>query len=125
MKAGRLSSAILAQISAQALTGWTLLVHATHWPDVSVLALASLLAAGLVPFRHDGSFRDRATGNFGAALVMAGFLWWEVIIGGFDSIFGGTGFQLSLEAMLMLAATVLFSLAGAMFWTMPEGEEAP
>lgn len=120
MNAGRIRGAVLAQILAQALTGWTLLAHAAHWPDVSVLALISLLAAGVVPFRHDGSFKDRATGNFGAAVVVAGFLWWELIMGGFDSIFGGMGFQLGMEGMLMLGATVLFTVAGALFWTMRE-----
>ena len=66
MRMGRLGAAVTAQILAQILAGWTMLLQATHWPEISVLALVSLLAAILVPFRHDGSLKDRATGNFGA-----------------------------------------------------------
>lgn len=121
---GRLNSAVLAQVMAQALTAWTLLVHVFRWPDVSLLELASLLAAAVVPFRHDGSLRDRAAGNFGAGLLIGGFLWWELIMGGLDSIVGGERLDLGAEVLFMLAATVLFTLAGAMFWTLRRnGEE--
>ena len=115
---GSLLAGIAAQLLGQALTGWSLVLHAMGWPDVSVWVMAPLFAAILVPFRHDGTLRDRATGNFGASVVVAGFMWWEVIMGGFEGIIGGSGFTLGVEAMIMLAATVLFSVAGAVFWTM-------
>jgi hypothetical protein len=44
-------------------------------------------------------------------------------MGGIDSIIGGAGFALGMEGMLMLAATVLFSLAGGLFWTLQRPEE--
>lgn len=121
MTVGRTAGALSAQILGQVLTGWTLVAHVSGWPDVSIWVVVFLLAAALVPFRHDGSFRDRAAGNFGAALVVAGFLWWEVLLGGLDSIIGGGGFSLGLEAMLLLSASVLFSVAGALFWVLRGG----
>ena len=124
MTRGRVTGAVLAQILAQVLTSWTLVAHLAEWPDVSIWVVAFLLAAALVPFRHDGSPKDRAAGNFGAGIVLAGFLWWEVILSGFDAILGGEGFKLGFEAMLMLTAAVLFSVAGAMFWTMRGSDAA-
>ena len=120
---GRTAGALSAQILGQVLTGWTLVAHVAGWPDVSIWVVVFLLAAALVPFRHDGSFRDRAAGNFGAALVVSGFLGWEVVLGGLDSIIGGGGAWLGLQAMLMLCASVLFSIAGALFWIMGGAEE--
>jgi hypothetical protein len=122
MTAGRIQGALLAQVFGQVLTSWTVLVHLTRWPEVSVLVIASLVAAATVPFRHDGSPKDRAAGNFGASLLVVGLLWWEVLMGGIDSIIGGAGFGLGMEGMLMLAATVLFSLAGGLFWTLQREE---
>ena len=121
---GRMTGAILAQILAQVSTSWPLVAHVAGWPEVSVWVVAFLLAAALVPFRHDGSLRDRAAGNFGAGIVLAGFLWWEVIMSGFDAILGGEGFELGIVAMPMLTAAVLFSVAGAVFWTMREVRDA-
>ena len=120
MTRGRMKGAGLAQILAQVLTGWALVAHVAGWPDVSVWVVASLVAAALVPFRHDGSLRDRAAGNFGAGIVPAGFFWWEVLNNGLEWMLGEGGLELGVLGMLMLAATVLFSLAGALFWTMRE-----
>jgi hypothetical protein len=108
----------MAQVLGQVLTACTLVVHVAAWPDVSIWVVSSLFAAMLVPFRHDGSLLDRATSNFGAGLVIAGFMWWEVIMGGLEGIAGGNGFTLTAQALMMLAATVLFTTAGAMFWLM-------
>ena len=80
--------------------------------------IAPLVAAIAVPFRHDGSLKDRATGNFGAAIVVAGLLLWEVALGGLKD--GGLGF--GLVATLMLVSTVLFCIAGAFFWILREGD---
>ena len=109
----------MAQISGQVLTGCTLMAHLAG-PDVSVWVIAYLGAAILVPFRHDGSLRDRATGNFGAGVVVAGFLWWEILTRGLDGLLGGSGPTLGAEALMLLAATVLFTVAGAMFWLLRE-----
>jgi hypothetical protein len=110
--------AIAAQILGQAVAGWSLLAHVVDWNNASVWVIAPLVAAIAVPFRHDGSLRDRATGNFGAAIVVAGLLIWEVALGGLAN--GGLGF--GLVATLMLVATVLFSLAGAFFWVLREAD---
>ena len=120
MSKERLLAGGIAQVLGQALTAWALISHLTGWPEVSIWVVTFLVAAILVPFRHDGSLKDRAAGNFGAGIVIAGFLGWEVIIGGFEGVLGGTGFVLGAEAMMMLAATVLFVVAGAMFWLMRE-----
>ena len=117
-------AAALLQIVAQALTGWTLVAHVAGWPVVSLWVVAFLITAAIVPFRHDGTLRDRAAGNFGAALALSSFMWWEVLTGGFESIIGGVGFGLGLEALLMLVATVLFSVAGALFWLLREGRSS-
>jgi hypothetical protein len=117
---GRLMAGGIAQILGQVLTGFTLVSHVTGWPDVSVWVIAYLGAAILVPFRHNGSLKDRAAGNFGAGVVIAGFLWWEVLINGLGGLIGGGGSGLGVEALLMLAATVLFTVAGAMFWLLRE-----
>ncbi len=121
MSTGRLLVAGgLAQVLAQVLTAWTLVAHVAGWPEVSIWVVTFLVAAIVVPFRHDGSLKDRAAGNFGAGLVISGFLWWEIIAGGLEGVLGGAGFTLGAEAMMMLAATVLFIVAGAMFWLMRE-----
>ena len=117
---GRLMAGGIAQILGQILTGCTMVSHVTGWPDVSVWVIAYLSAAILVPFRHNGSLKDRAAGNFGAGVVIAGFLWWEVLTSGLGGLLGGGGSGLGVEALLMLAATVLFTVAGAMFWLLRE-----
>jgi len=113
----------LAQVLAQAISGWALVAHMAGWPDVSIWVITPLAAALLVPFRHDGSWRSRAMGNFGSAAVVGGLLWWEILVGGLEGILGGTGFTIGPVALLMLVSTVLFSLAGAMFWLMRERDD--
>jgi hypothetical protein len=112
---------LLAQLLGQALASWTLVAHVADWQNASIWVAAPLLAAIVVPFRHDGTLHDRAKGNFGASLVVAGVLWWEVAIGGFDGILGGGGFSVGPIMLLMLTATVLFAVAGAFFWVLREG----
>lgn len=114
----------LAQILAQTLTSWALLAHVVAWPDVSVWVAVPLLAAIVVPFRHDGTPRDRALANFAAAVVASGILWWEVLLGGLDGLLGGTGPTFGPVALLLLVSTVLFALAGGLFWLRRE-EAAP
>lgn len=106
----------LAQILGQTLTSWALVAHVAAWPEVSIWVVVPLVAAIVVPFRHDGSPRDRAIGNFGAAVVASGILWWEVVLDGLDGLLGGAGPTLGPVALLLLVSTVLFTLAGAMFW---------
>lgn len=118
MTKGRLLAGGIAQVMGQALTGWSVLAHVAEWPDVSVWVVAPLVAAMLVPFRHDGTLRDRATTNFGASIVVAGVMWWEVAFGGLDGLLGGTGFNPGAVGTLTLVATVLFTAAGGLFWLM-------
>ncbi len=113
---GKVMAGAVAQMLAQATAIWSLVIHFLDWQNASVWVAAPLAAAIVVPFRHDGSLKDRATSNFGAALIVAGLMWWEVALGGLDGLLGGGGFSLGVVAMLLLASTVLFALAGAMFW---------
>lgn len=108
--------AALSQILAQALTSWALLAHMTDWENVSPFVAVPLIAAIAVPFRHNGSARDRAMANFGAAIVASGILWWEVLLGALDGLTGGPGSALGPISLLLLVATVLFALAGGLFW---------
>ena len=114
----------LAQLLAQTLTSWALLAHVVAWPDVSVWVGVPLLAAIVVPYRHDGTLRDRALVNFAAAVVTSGILWWEILLGGLDRLLGGTGPAFGPVALLLLTATVLFVLAGGLFWVRRE-DDAP
>lgn len=113
---GRLMGAIAAQILGQAIAGWGLVAHIVDWQNASVWVVTPLVAAIAAPFRHDGSLRDRAVGNFGAATVIAGLLLWEVALAGLND----AGVSFGLVATLMLVASVLFSLAGAFFWVLRE-----
>lgn len=117
---GKLLAGGSAQILGQALTSWSLMAHLTTWPDVSIWVVAPLVAAIAVPFKHNGTFKDRATTNFAAALVVSGIMWWELMMGGLDGLLGGAGFTLAPVAMLLLTATVLFAFAGAVFWLLRE-----
>lgn len=108
--------AALAQILAQTLTSWALLAHVADFENASPFVAVPLIAAVAVPFRHDGSYRDRAMANFGAAIVASGILWWEVLLGALDGLTGGPGSALGPLSLVLLAATVLFALAGGLFW---------
>ena len=119
------TSGPLAQILAQTLTSWALLAHVVAWPDVSVWVGVPLVAAIAVPFKHDGTRRDRALVNFAAAVVVSGILWWELLLGGLDGLLGGTGPRLGPVALLLLASTVLFALAGGLFWLRREDDAHP
>ncbi len=66
--------------------------------------------------------RDRAAGNFGASLLITGFVVWDVLLGGLDSILGGGGFGGGVEILLTLTSSVLFTIAGALFWLMQREE---
>jgi len=118
MSKERLLAGGIAQTLAQALTAWAMIVHLIGWPDVSIWVITFLFVAIVVPFRHDGSLRDRAASNFGAGIMIAGFLGWDLIAGGMEGILGGAGFGIPAEALMTLAATVLFVVAGTMFWLM-------
>lgn len=116
---GRMSAAI-SQILAQTLTCWALLAHLTDWPHVSLFVAVPLVAAVAVPFRHDGSARDRAVANFGAAVAASGILWWELLSGALDGLLGGPGSALGPVSLLLLVSSVLFTLAGGLFWLQRE-----
>ena len=118
----RIRGALLAQVLAQALTAWALVLHFLVGAEASLLHVVMLIGAGVVALRHDGSFRDRATSNFGAALLTASALWWNVIMGSIDGI-TGNGPWFTPDTPLLLVAAVLFSVAGGLFWTTHEGGE--
>ena len=97
---GRLMGAIAAQILGQAIAGWGLVAHIVDWQNASVWVVTPLVAAIAAPFRHDGSLRDRAVGNFGAATVIAGLLLWEVALAVQSSVEGGHEFETSFQVRL-------------------------
>ena len=105
---GRTLAPRLAQMIAQALTGWALLIHVMGG-EISVFTVAFAVTAFALPLRHDGSARDKATSCFGASLVLASLLGLTLMM----SLLGG---GLSTEDMLLLTATVLYSLAGGLYW---------
>ena len=116
---GVLVGAIAAQALGQAVAGWGLMAHVVDSRNSSPRVVVPLVASIAVPFRHDGSFRDRATGNFSAAVVLAGLLAWEVALG----VLTNGGLELGLVATLMLVSTVLFCVAGTFFWVL-RGEKS-
>lgn len=116
--------AALSQILAQTLTSWALLAHITDWENFSPFVAVPLIAAIAVPFRHDGTARDRALANFGAAVVASGILWWEILLGALDGLTGGPGSALGTISLLLLVATVLFALSGGLFWLRRDDGEA-
>lgn len=104
----RTLAARLAQMLAQTLTGWALLIHVMGG-EVSVFTVAFAVTAFSLPLRHDGSLRDQAKNCFSASLVLASLIGLEFMM----SLLGG---GLATEALLLLTATVLFSLAGGLYW---------
>lgn len=105
---GKAFAAQAAQVLAQALTAWAVLISFMNGrPDVFIATFA--LTAVLLPLRHNGSSRDRATNCFGASLALASVI-------GFSLIMGLVGGGIATETLLLLTATVLFSLAGGLHW---------
>ena len=108
MPSGRSVAAHIAQVAAQALTAWALLVHLVA-AEPSAFTVAFTVAAFSLPLRHDGTSRDRAKTCFSASLVLAGLIGVELVVGMLN---GG----MATEGLLLITATVLFSLAGALHW---------
>ena len=105
---GKAFAAEAAQMIAQALTAWAVLLSFMNGaPDIFTAAFG--LTAFLLPLRHNGSSRDRATNCFSASLALASVI-------GFSLIMGLVGGGVSTETLLLLTATVLFSLAGGLHW---------
>jgi len=115
---GRAFAAQAAQILAQALTAWAVVISFMDGrPDVFTTAFA--LTAFLLPLRHDNSSRGRAMSCFGASLALASVI-------GFALIMGLVGGGVTTETLLLLTATVLFSLAGGLHWVRrDEDDNAP
>ncbi|MGY8778928.1 MAG: hypothetical protein ACKVIN_12525 [Longimicrobiales bacterium] len=116
---GRLVGAGLAQVMGQALTAWSIVLSFFTGESISVWLIAPLLAAFVVPFRHNGSMHDRAVSNFGAAIAVGGVFWWEFLFGLLNGLKGTGDLAVMPLVMTMLTAAVLFSLAGGLFWTHP------
>ncbi len=116
----RVIAASLAQISAQALTAWAVVLSFLGGGEVSVWVVVPLMAAVVVPSRHDGSMYDRAVANFGASVTMGGVVWWEAMAGLLGGIGGSGGTLQTPYVLIMLTASALFTFSGAFFWTMRE-----
>lgn len=112
---GRTFAARAAQISAQALTAWALWVHVLGG-ELDVFTLFFGAAAFALPLRRHRTSRDRAMTCFGASIALS----WLI---GFKVIMGLVGQGMSTLTILLLTATVLFSVAGGLFWIRDEDED--
>lgn len=114
MNEGRRRAARSSSIAAQALTAWALVMLIPSWNWISGVFL---LTALLVPFRTDGTHRDRAISNFSSGLVLWGVLSTHALDSLLDRFLrGGVGQILTPLHLLLLTATVLFMFAGAFYW---------
>ena len=114
MSESRRRAARSSGIVAQALTAWGLVMVVPSGNWISGLFLFTAL---IVPFRSDGTHRDRAISNFSSGLV----LWGVLATHAFDSVLdrflsGGSGPILTPLALVLLTATALFVFAGAFYW---------
>ena len=70
-----------------------------------------------MPFRTDGTHRDRAISNFSSGLVLWGVLTTHAMDTVLDRFLGGSGSPLLTSVdLLLLTATVLFVFSGSFYW---------
>lgn len=112
----RVLAASVAQIIAQSLTGLALLMSLVTGGEISIWVVAPLLAAGVVPSKHNGTMRDRAVANFGASVTMGGIVSWEAMAGLMGGVGGSGGALQTPFVLVLLTAAALFTFAGAFFW---------
>lgn len=116
---GRVRAARLAQGLAGGLTAWAILLHLLDLPHASLLLLAFSAAALVLTFKKAASLRLRAFYCFTAAGLVNGLVILDVALAVFTGILNGTwrgSFGIPLEKLLLVAAAVLYSFAGAFFW---------
>ena len=114
MGEGRRRAARSSGIAAQALTAWALVLLT---PSGNWISGVFLFTALIVPFRTDGTHRDRAISNFSSGLVLWGVLTTHALDSLLDRFRGGSGTPLLAPFdLLLLTATVLFVFAGAFYW---------
>ena len=114
MDEGRRRAARSSGIAAQALTAWALvmLIPSGNW-----ISGVFLFTALVVPFRTDGTHRDRAISNFSSGLVLWGVLATHALDSLLDRFLRGSVSPLLTPLdLLLLTATVLFVFAGAFYW---------
>ena len=122
MGEGRRRAARLSGIMAQALTAWALVMLIPSWNWISAVLL---LTALLVPFRTDGTNRDRAISNFSSGLVLWGVLTTHALDSLLDRFLSGSGSPLLAPLdLLLLTAMVLFVFAGAFYWVEREERDS-
>ena len=107
MRLGKAFAAQVAQALALALTGWGLIINLIGHPDLWTVAFCGV--ALLLPLRNCGTHFDRARSCFIASVMLASVV-------ALDLFRGLIGSGLRAEALLLLTATVLFSLAGGLHW---------
>ena len=107
MRLGKALAAQAAQALALALTGWAVIINLMEGPDLWTVAFGGV--ALLLPLRNCGTHFDRARSCFIASVLL-------VSVVALDLFMGLIGRGLRPEAMLLLTATVLFSVAGGLHW---------
>ena len=114
MGEGRRLAARSSGILAQALTAWALVMLVPSGGWITGLLLFTAL---IVPFRTNGTRRDRAISNFSSGLVLWGVLTTHALDSLLDRFLRGSGSPLLTAVdLVLLTATVLFVFAGAFYW---------
>ena len=114
MNEGRRRAARSSGIVAQALTAWALVMS---MPSGNWISGVFLFTALVVPFRTDGTRRDRAISNFSSGLVLWGVLTTHALDSLLDKFLRGSASPLLTPFdLVLLTATVLFVFAGAFYW---------
>ena len=113
MPTGGSRSARGAQVAAQLLTAWALALAILSRPALdltTIFVMAYTLLAVVLPFRHDGTPRDRAVACFAAGMVLVSALGFQMV----GIVVGG--FRMTPTQWSVLGAVVLYSLAGTLHW---------
>ena len=122
MGEGRRHAARSSGIAAQALTAWALVMLT---PSGNWISWVFLFTALIVPFRTDGTYRDRAISNFSSGLVLWGVLTTHALDSLLDRFLSGSGSPLLAPFdLLLLTAMVLFVFAGAFYWVEREERDS-
>ena len=114
---GRTFAARTALALAQALTAWGMAAHVVGPGDLSPFVVGFAMAALAVTLRRSTTSRGRGLACFSAGALVAGLLLGALVESGL-LLLGGAGLDaLPVAELILVVASVLFALAGALYWT--------
>ncbi len=117
-------AADLATTLGQVLTAWAVVFHVLGPAPTSLFYLMFGATALAVTLRASESLEARAKACFSAALIAAGLLITGLVESGLLLLGGGPlRVALPTDLLLLLVASVLYTMAGAFYWT--ERSEGP